>query len=232
MKKILLINLIVCLIIFAILEFISYLLLKNNIKDFLNNFNKSSNEMNKPTLTLRYCPVKIYNQKKSVNLRNIKIGNSYKKPIIFFGCSYMNGATLEENQTLSYIISEKTGRSTVNRGIPAGSINNSIFDLRDDDFYKLLKSNNIKNPEYIVYMFINDHLKRISIPYLGYVTPSDKHVYEIVIRYKFRNGKLIENKPSKILLPFYTLYTTKAYYYLYANKFKKNSSEDNMINLF
>ena len=233
MKKIILTNLIVVIILFAVLEFVSYLLIKYDAKEYMDNCNKAvinAGGGKTELLTQRYGYVKIFDQKNYTDYRKTYIGNK-KAPILFFGCSYMYGARLKEEETLSYKIYQKTGRTTVNRAIPGGSIINTIYDLKDDNFYKYLKQNNIKTPEYIIYIFINDHLKRISNPYRGSVAPKSNIHYEINMVYSFKDGKLINKTPKKVFLPFYGLYIKKAWHYFYADKFSKESQFDRMIKL-
>ena len=232
MKKIILINLTVVIILFIILEFISYLLIKYDAKEYMDNCNMAARKKgaNAVLLTQRYGPVRIFNQKDYTDYRKTNIGNK-KSPIIFFGCSYMYGSLLKEEETLPYKIYEKTGRTTVNRAIPGGSIINTVYDLKDKNFYNYLKQNNIKNPQYIVYLFINDHFKRISNPYKGTVSHADNVFYEINMIYKFKDGKLIDKTPSKFIVPFYGLYTKKAWHYFYADKFSKETRFERMLKL-
>ncbi len=232
MKKIILINLVVVVILFIILEFISYLLIKYDSKEYMDNGNRAAREKgsNSVLLTQRYGPVRVFNQKDYTNYRKTNIGKK-KSPIIFFGCSYMYGALLEEEESLPYRIYEKTGRTTVNRAIPSGSIINTIYDLKDSNFYNHLKQNNITNPQYIVYLFINDHLKSISNLYKGSVSLTDNVCYEINMIYSFKDGELIAKTPSKFALPFYGLYTKKAWHYFYADKFLKDTQYERMLKL-
>lgn len=232
MKKIILINLLVLLILFGILEFISYLYIKADAKEYVDDFNRYAKENNTPLLTQRYAPVYIFDQKDwEENMRKINIGSPNKGSMIFFGCSYTYGSMLEEENTLPYLITKKTNRTTVNRGIPGGSIINTLFDLRNEDFYKKLKDNKVPDPKYIVYIYINDHKGRVINPYRASVTPSDNPNYTINFKYKYKDGKLIEDNPSKLGLLLYGLYTKKAYHYLYANKFSWETTEDKFFNL-
>lgn len=49
--------------------------------------------------------------------------------------------------------------------------------------------------------------------------------------YKEENGELVENRPSKFILPFYALYTVKAWHYLYANRFSHTTKEEKMLTI-
>lgn len=232
MKKIIISNLIILFLLFCILEFVSYLYIRHDAGDFLTNMiNMAKNGGYKPP-TQRYAPVKLYNQSNySDYYRKTFVAenkNSTKGSILFFGCSYTYGSYLDENETISAIVNKKTGRTTINRGIESGGIYNTIYDLKNEKFY----ANIPQNPEYIVYTFINDHLNRIAIPYKGTVIFNHENpVYYLNFGYKEENGELVENNPSKLILPFYALYTVKAWHYLYANRFAHTTKEEKMLTL-
>ena len=232
MKKIILINLLIILILFGILEFISYLFIRGLEKQYIEDYNNYAKKNNIPLLTQRYAPVYIFDQKGWEHLmRKINFGSPKKGSIIFFGCSYTYGTMLEEKDTLPYIIAKKTNRTTANRGIPGGCIINTLFDLKDKNFYEKLKKNKVPNPQYIVYIYINDHKNRVMNPYRASITFCDNPSYGINIKYENKNGELIENNPSKFGLLFYTLYTKKAYHFLYAERFSRETREEKFFYL-
>lgn len=231
MKKILLFNLITIVILFIILEIISYIYIKNDAKDYMDEYNKSAKEKALPLFTQRYAPVEIFNQDDFEEiLRPTYIGDKNKKTILFFGCSYTYGSTLENNETLPYLLGKKTNITTVNRGIPGGSILNTIYDLNNNALYEEIKF--LPAVEYIVYIYINDHLNRIVNPYRASLTSTDNPHYEINREFEYKNGKLTEKKVSKLKLFLYSLYSTKAWHYLYANKFSFETKDEKSFNLF
>lgn len=111
--------------------------------------------------------------------------NSPKKPVLFAGCSFTWGSGIEENQTVSHKTAVLTGRTVYNRGGIGWGMQNFIYQLRREDFYQMHKE-----PEYIIYIFIYDHLYR-----------TEKYKVEPFFmdsqpRYKIKDDKLIEMKPN------------------------------------
>lgn len=232
MKKIIIYNLIVLFSLFCILEFVSYLYVRYDAGDFLTEMKKIAKIEGNKMPTQRYAPVKLYEQsnygdyyRKTLVSTN---KNSKKGSVLFFGCSYTYGSYLDENETISAVVNKKTGRTTINRGMEGGGIYNTIYDLKNEKFYEDIP----QAPEYIVYTFINDHLNRISIPYkASIIFNHDNPVYYLNFGYKEENGELVENRPSKFILPFYALYTVKAWHYLYSNRFAHTTKEEKMLSL-
>lgn len=113
---------------------------------------------------------------------------SDKKSVLFLGCSFAYGEDAEDNETIEYYLAQKTGRIVYNRGLNGAGLSQMLYMLRQDNFYSSID----KEPEYAVYIFITDHIRRIFI-----------HKYaELLscINYEKKNGVLIEKK-----LPFYYL---------------------------
>ena len=231
MKKIILINLIIFFILFVILEVISYLYLRADAKEFMDNFNEGAKQENNPLMTQKYGPVKLFDQNNYDKWRKINIGNKNKPSVLFFGCSYMYGSLQPEEETLSYYVYKKTGRTTINRAIPGGSILNMFHDLNDTKFIETIKKD-FPEPDYVIYLWISDHLNRISNIYHGSVRPSDVPYYLINTKWVEQNGDLKEIYPSKWTLPFYGLYCVKAYHFFYAQKFAFEKKEEKMLRYF
>ncbi|MBQ9244940.1 hypothetical protein IJ182_01590 [bacterium] len=122
--------------------------------------------------------------------------NSNKKPFLWFGCSFAEGAGLEDKETPCYKLSKITGRSCINRSKGATGTQFVYSQLKDDNI-----TNEIPDVDYIIYTFIWDHTRRL---YLYQVNPL---IYMFNIRYKLQNGKLKEIKP--IFKPLYSLYFVK-----------------------
>lgn len=229
--KILLINLLVFFILFGILEFISYLYLRADAKTYMDDFNKAAKAEKRPAMTQKYGIIKIADQKDYDEWRNVNIGDKNKPSVLFFGCSYMYGSSLPEEETLPYIVYQKTGRTTVNRAIPGGCIMNMFHDLKDNSFVEKVKKE-LPQPDYIVYLWINDHLNRICNIYRGSVRSEDNPYYFINTKWVEENGELKEIYPSKWTLPFYGLYCVKAYHFFYAQKFAFEKKEEKMLRYF
>ena len=229
MKKIILCNLLVFFFLFCIVEFVSYLYIKFDAKEYVDNYNKTAKSANLPLLTQKYAPVKIAAQEYD-NFRPIKYGNKNKPSILFFGCSYMYGSLNEDNETLPYFVSERTGRTTVNRGVPGGCIYNMFHDLNGKKFYEDIKD--VPKIDYIIYLWINDHLNRIANPYTSTVAYDNYPYYEVKSDWIYKDGKLIEIPVKKWKLPFYALYCTKAWHYLYAQNFAFEDRNEKMLRYF
>lgn len=143
--------------------------------------------------------------------------NSKKRPLLFFGCSYMYGWGLNQDQLLPTKIAKLSNRTTYNRGIAAAGTQHMYYQLKNDDFYK-----EVPDAEYIFYTFIYDHLNRLYKYQLAFFGK------EIGLRYEIKNEKLQEIQP--IFTPFYSLYTVKR---IQADiEQKKLANEDETFNLF
>lgn len=84
---------------------------------------------------------------------------SNKKPIIIFGCSYAEGRSikpLEYEEKFSYRLYQATNRPVYNRAFESQGLQYMLYQLEDENFYK-----EIPEPEYIVYVYIKDHQRRL-----------------------------------------------------------------------
>lgn len=137
--------------------------------------------------------------------KRVIYGNSIKRPLIFFGCSFTEGAGLRDEQTLAYKVSKLTGRTVYNRG--KGSTGAQFM------YYQLstpaLKEE-VPDAEYMIYTFIWDHLYRL------YNYQACPLITGVNLRYKIVNNKLEEIKPA--FLPLYSLYSVKKIQLNIANK--------------
>lgn len=129
-------------------------------------------------------------------MHRVNYRKSNKKAIIFFGCSFTQGAQLKDKQTLAYKISRISNRTTDNRGKGATGTQFMYYQLID----KNLK-HETPDAEYIIYTFIWDHLYRLNT----YIVNPGVNV--INIRYKIVNNKLVEIKPA--FTPLYSSYIVK-----------------------
>lgn len=117
-------------------------------------------------------------------------GLEFKKPPIWiFGCSFVFGVRnghgpLEEDETFGYILSQKTQCPVYTRGFPSWGVQHMYYQLEKGDIFKKLPE-----PEYVIYVFISDHARRMQ-----------KLIYDLwsdgaYLRYKEQNGKLVQIKP-------------------------------------
>ena len=108
-----------------------------------------------------------------------------KKSVITAGCSFTEGSGIEEDETVSYKLQKQTGRKVYNRGLPGQGPQSNLYDIQTSDFFNKDK---ITEPEYYIYTFISDHLRRIYIDYWSFAS------YSVYNPYKIRNNKLVPKK--------------------------------------
>ena len=91
--------------------------------------------------------------------------DSTKRPIITIGDSYVFGELIAPEDTLAYKLQQITNRKTFNYGMTAQGIQHVLYKIRHSDFFKQKDL----NPEYVVYIFIADHLNRMYKNYYWFV---------------------------------------------------------------
>ena len=128
--------------------------------------------------------------------------------IIIFGCSTAYGINkessdnlLSEQDTISYKLSKELKRDVYNLAVPGGGLNEILFQLRNKKLKKRIK----KAPEYIIYFYTPEHLRRMVMR----CTASDKR-YPVVF-YKVKNNKKLQNKNFFILEDLYSYNLIMAY---------------------
>jgi len=112
------------------------------------------------------------------------VGINYKKkPIIVFGCSFAWGVRLNEHQTFYYKLSELTKRPVYNRAVSGWSVQHMLYQLKRKDFYEAVPA-----PEYIVYVYISNHISRMFKYYYINLCAIDDYNY---MKYNNFFGRLI-----------------------------------------
>ena len=95
--------------------------------------------------------------------------NAFRKPIstantnkgiILLGCSFTYGERLNENETLGFKIYESTKQNIYNLGLQGGSPREMLYFFRNPNFLNNYTHNN-KNISFILYTYIDDHLRRL-----------------------------------------------------------------------
>lgn len=212
MKKIIITNLILLLIIFLAIEGMSYFHLYSKYKNDIEAYNKITKQKN--IFPMKYQKVTTATKEDLINnLRNIEYGDENKKPIILFGCSYVYGFGLEENQTFSYKLSQSTNRTVVNRGRSGTGLPFFYFQLSDDE----IKNKLPKNPEYIIYTLIPDHFPRLY-RYRNFVLTGDH-----TLKYKLSDDKLVIEEPK--IKPIHSLFSAIVFEeYLSGKKYAEDSA--------
>ncbi len=111
--------------------------------------------------------------------------NSERNAILWFGCSFAEGAGLEDNKTPCYKISELTGRSCINKAKGATGTQFMLYQLENDK-----NLTGTENTDYIIYTFIWNHIQRL---YNYQVNPL---IDMFNLRYKVSNGDLKNITPE------------------------------------
>lgn len=140
-----------------------------------------------------------------------------KKPVLWFGCSFAEGAGLNELQTPCYKLSKLTGRSCINRSRGATGTQFMYYQLQNKEFFE-----KAPEAEYIIYTFIYHHINRLFQHQLNPL------LYIFNIRYKLSNGHLEEIKP--LYKPLYSSFAVKKF--LYMKEQKQAEAEKQNFKLF
>ena len=82
--------------------------------------------------------------------------SSSKKPVLIFGCSFGFGWLLDEKQAFAYKLSELSKRDVYNQSISSLGIQYFPYIIE-----KFNINNEIKNPEYIIFVMIDNHVYRL-----------------------------------------------------------------------
>ncbi len=173
--KIIFFNILILLILFVLIEIISFFFVSYNYRDNLIGCFKSGDKISTMLIAERFDP-------ENYDKDYIKpiITNSKKLPVVIFGCSLAEGSALNINETFGGQISKYTNRSVYNRA--EGGIGPQIM------LYQL-QSGKIKQLtdkcEYFIYVNIDDHINRVlkfrCFPFL----------YKVSVRYNLKkNGEL------------------------------------------
>ena len=196
MKKIILINILLIIGIFATSEIISYHKLYDKYRNLYTNLSK----MNKNFDLKEDMKYKSTNNLDHIledkNFNGVRIKYSNKRPILIFGCSFANGFNLKPNQTFSSVLSNLTNRTVYDRTKCSTGTSFMYYQLTQDSFKK-----HVPDAEYIIYVMIYDHFNRF-FKYKFY-TFSD----QAFPRYEIKNGKLSFIEPR--FLMFYNLNTVR-----------------------
>ncbi len=142
---------------------------------------------------------------------------SDKKPIVIFGCSFAYGASLGDNQTVSYKLSKYLSRKVYNRAISGWGPQDMLYQVQRPDFYDTVK----EEPEAVIYIFMCGHSYRIY-----------REVWSLETQtfYKLSNNKLVQSF-FHAGQPFYGFLARKIRYF-WAENIWNDSSRQNEINNF
>jgi hypothetical protein len=107
--------------------------------------------------------------------------NSTKKPILWFGCSFAEGAGLTDKQAPCFKISELTSRSCINRA--KGATGPQFM------YYQLKQGINV-DTDLIIYIFMYNHLQRL---YNYQINPL---IDMFNLRYTIKDFELVDVTPT------------------------------------
>ena len=111
-----------------------------------------------------------------------------KKSIFTLGCSFTFGNNIEADETISYKLQKLTKRKVYNKGQSTWGPQFVLRDIQQDEYFNGRK---IVEPEYFIYTFISDHIRRI---YCDYFFMGSKVIYNL---YSIKDNKLVLN-PQKV----------------------------------
>lgn len=187
--------------------------MKNN-HYYFSKFYKQINAENE--FKSRYDKNRIYRYK---DFTSSKI-ESHNKSLIILGCSIAWGVGLEDYQTISYKLSKVLKSTVYNRAFIGTGYQDIIYLFSD----KLSLEKMNKEPEYILYFYNPDHLRRMIVR----TTSSNKISYPYLF-YRNKDNKLVQSKLS-ILEDFYFVDFIKNRYF--DNKIHINFLDKKLFNLF
>ena len=151
------------------------------------------------------------------NNRIFEKKNSKKKPLTVVGCSFAEGSCLNDNQILGYKLSDLSNRTVYQRGVTASGLSYVYYQI-DKKLIPVAPNDS----EYIVYVFIFDHLFRLYQHQLGFWST------ELNLRYEYKNGKI---QQIKDFLPFVNMfYSTNLIQEFLSDK--QGEKESQNFNLF
>lgn len=138
--------------------------------------------------------------------------NSDKLPVYLFGSSFAFGYNLDKEDTFASLLAKQTNRTVYNFAGSGWGCQHTLFLLENMDFSK------IPPPEYIIYIFIDNHL----ISMLSDQFPNMQFNYNHNLRYKNIDDKLVLNRTKNNRL-FFCSYIYRKINNIYITKFVKKN---------
>lgn len=193
-KKYLLINGCVLLLLLFVAEFLCFQSYKFRYSSLIESQSQNCEDVEqaKKELAIRYKAPRFCKIEGMNDSERIFQGTSDKKPIIVIGCSYAYGVCLDREDNFAANLNKVTGRKTYNRGIPGSGPQFVYLQLKN----KQIKQD-IPEADIIIYPFIYSHISRSFEHLLTYFLTDINPLLEE------KNGKLIEKKQ-----PFWFLYSS------------------------
>lgn len=219
LKKFLVVNIAIILVILVIAEIFALFSYRNRYSELIFN---QANLFDNPQEVIKentphYSFPKRFDYsvfEERMKYRVFKNEKPKNRPVVTIGCSYTEGAGLEDNQTFAAKLNKLTGRTTYNRGVSGTGPQMVYRQLIDKDF-----KTDVPDAEYVIYTFIHHHL------YRQFQTMFCPYSSEINLQYTLKNGKLTEKSNPfwfmywSFLLKTYFEYQTNVHY---EQEFTKN----------
>ena len=109
----------------------------------------------KPIIGLKKRYQKYLLNKKEIDFRKDLVNKNSDKSILVLGCSFANGTILPNDKNFSGKLHNITGKTVYNRAMPGWGFSEAIVLFQNG------LNTEIHNPEYIIYVFIENHLLRL-----------------------------------------------------------------------
>ncbi len=217
MKKIILINIVLIAFALIVAEFTSFMFAVHTQKKFAKENNEKYDTSIERYLLGKYYKISEYSFFQKERIRPVA-GEKYKKrPVIIFGCSHAYGMDLDDDQTISYKLAHFTKRPVYNKAFLGWGVQHMLYWLQyNQEIYQ-----EIKNPEYIIYVYSASHIERLYM-YQGWPHDSGKY-----LRYKLDKNK----QPQVINVNDYPLYWRLffvKYIQYYLQNIQAKKTEQNM----
>ena len=152
--KFIFINLFIFIILFFIFDIVVYYrhIYTSNydhiIYSDISYISHITRKMNKQYIDSVMFDDKLY--KKPLNL------NSMKNPIILFGCSFVEGIALKNNETFQYKMAQLSNAPVFDYSRGGWGTQHMLYQVLSDNFYKKFDNNNL--PKHVIYTYIQDHI--------------------------------------------------------------------------
>ncbi len=194
MKKIIIINSIIIIILLCILDVFFYYK-QSDIEEFDIKEYKFFNS-----------PVDFkYEHNKDMNAGMNFIGE--KSPLFIIGCSFAYSYGLNYEDSFAYKLANYTQRPVYVFALPSTGPNETLKIFSDKKLFE-----GIPEPEYIIYLFIENHFSRINSRIYSLISPQIRPFYKIDKNYDFKEKPCLNRY----------LFLSHIYKYYYLNRYTYN----------
>lgn len=192
MLKRIFINILLIIIAFTSIEAYCFYKTKQENEDFKQRADRLEENNTRQYIT-KYRILKPFNTE---GFRKSFIKSENTNDILWFGCSFAEGAGLPDNETPCYKISEVSGLNCINRAKGATGTQFMLYQLEKGNL-----TDKPENTDYIIYTFIWNHIQRL---YNYQINPL---IDMFNLRYKYTNNGLKNITPQ--FNPFYSSFFIK-----------------------